>query len=238
MSQSASSNRLRRAIRDNDLLWTKRLVHKVDSVENYDAEEEGMSSLHLAALLGHQHIVAFLVQIGHDRREISRNGRLETPIMLAAKHDREQTVHFLALQFPRSVDMRNYRQQTPLIVASRAGNDAVCNILLDFGARVDAAEMNGDTALHHASAWGHLQVLRSLLLRGAAFDKENRAGFTAAAYSYTSTCNTYFVSMVADVEKQRLKTRPMNRLRSNTGPTEPHAVERRIPNYKPRTNEQ
>jgi len=124
--------------------------------------------------------------------------------------------------------MRNTKGETPLIVAAEHGHDTLCNMLLDYGAHVDEVDRNGDTALHHASAWGHLKVLRTLLRRNATFDLKNKAGFDAAAYSFTQASQTYFVSMVAELDAAQLQKklpppppRPVvgdQRPRSNTGP--------------------
>merc|ERR1719181_2371496 len=57
--------------------------------------------------------------------------------------------------------------QTPLHFAARAGNVAVCKILIDRGALVDAADAQEYTALHVAAKLQHEATCEFLLDQGA-----------------------------------------------------------------------
>lgn len=56
---------------------------------------------------------------------------------------------------------------TPLGVAASHGQLAAAALLLNLGARVDDAGIEGDTPLHDAAYAGHLEVARLLLAAGA-----------------------------------------------------------------------
>ena len=60
---------------------------------------------------------------------------------------------------------------TALILASRLGLDIVVRALLSRDANIEATDDKGETALHHASARGHLDTVRILLDNGAVVDK-------------------------------------------------------------------
>jgi ankyrin repeat protein len=48
------------------------------------------------------------------------------------------------------------------------GANEIVQLLLDAGARVNATDAEGRTALHHACGGGHVEVARLLISRGAA----------------------------------------------------------------------
>lgn len=56
---------------------------------------------------------------------------------------------------------------TPLQIAAKAGNGEIVELLLDFGAGVNAKSKNGNTAIHLAAAEGHAAVTQVLLAKGA-----------------------------------------------------------------------
>ncbi|XP_049640807.1 ankyrin repeat domain-containing protein 39 [Suncus etruscus] len=65
---------------------------------------------------------------------------------------------------PSQPDSAGY---TPLHYASRNGHYAVCQFLLESGAKCDAQTHGGATALHRASYCGHTDIARLLLSHGS-----------------------------------------------------------------------
>ena len=57
---------------------------------------------------------------------------------------------------------------------------SVAKLLLDHGARLDAADNRGRTALMIAAETGHLEMVDLLLKRGANRDLRDKAGKSAA----------------------------------------------------------
>uniref|UniRef100_A0A7N4V645 Ankyrin repeat domain 23 n=1 Tax=Sarcophilus harrisii TaxID=9305 RepID=A0A7N4V645_SARHA len=73
--------------------------------------------------------------------------------------------HFIQKETdPSQPDPSGY---TALHYASRNGHYAVCQFLLESGAKCDAQTHGGATALHRASYCGHTEVVRLLLSHGA-----------------------------------------------------------------------
>ena len=69
---------------------------------------------------------------------------------------------------------------TILMLASRAGNEAMVAALLQRGASVDLQSNKGATALMVASVFNHSAVVRRLLAAGADPALRDENGFTAA----------------------------------------------------------
>nr|KAF6301263.1 ankyrin repeat domain 39 [Pipistrellus kuhlii] len=65
---------------------------------------------------------------------------------------------------PSQPDLAGY---TALHYASRNGHYAVCQFLLESGAKCDAQTRGGATALHRASYCGHTEIARLLLSHGS-----------------------------------------------------------------------
>lgn len=72
---------------------------------------------------------------------------------------------------------------SPLHWASRSGHNAVIELLLSRGARVNSANMGDDTPLHNAAQMGHLEVIRKLIREKAEVNALNEHGNTALHYA-------------------------------------------------------
>lgn len=59
-----------------------------------------------------------------------------------------------------------------------------------------AADLDGNTALHYASAYGQLKAIRALLAAGANPGAKNRYSWTPVAYSSTVQAEVYFKGLV------------------------------------------
>lgn len=87
--------------------------------------------------------------------------------------------------------------------AAAAGQlDVVCT-LLDEGAKLDARDSDGRTALHHAAANGHAVVVQSLLERGArfdTFDEGNWSPLHSAAAAGRAEVVAYLIAAGTDID--------------------------------------
>ncbi|KAJ5789120.1 uncharacterized protein N7518_006131 [Penicillium psychrosexuale] len=77
--------------------------------------------------------------------------------------------HYLTESVDKSIFLhgRDYHGDTCLIMASREETLSMISLLLDFGARVNATNKNGRSALMEACLWGRLENVKILLSRGA-----------------------------------------------------------------------
>ena len=77
------------------------------------------------------------------------------------------------------VNEKAIRDETPLIIASLAGNGEIVNYLLQRGANIYARNASGMTALHAAAYGGHTDIVLLLIAKGAKVnDASNRFGVT------------------------------------------------------------
>ncbi|KAF8542096.1 ankyrin repeat-containing domain protein [Trichophaea hybrida] len=86
-----------------------------------------------------------------------------------------ETVRLL-LGHKASARIRDRRQQLPLHRAAAVGSAPLVNTLLDAGSPINAQDVDGFTALHHAVAEGHGDAAVMLLKRGADSGAKDREG--------------------------------------------------------------
>jgi ankyrin repeat protein len=72
---------------------------------------------------------------------------------------------------------------TPLIIGADIGFIVGVNLLLENGARIDAADNTGDTPLIRAAYRGRNQILTELIRNGAMIDAVDKDGWTALMHS-------------------------------------------------------
>jgi ankyrin repeat protein len=102
-------------------------------------------------------------------------------VIAAVNNDRAAALRGLLARGvdPNSVDPNG----NPLLyTAARAGYGATVDVLLAAKARVDAKNRFGDTPLMGAALSGHLDIVRRLLVQGAALEP---AGWTPLIYAAT-----------------------------------------------------
>jgi len=138
MVELAVPLRLRRAIVHNDVLLVKRIIkNNPEILTNPDYSDRSNTSLHLAALKGHLHVVKLLVSLGHDSCRpvvdhaghnsapgISLNTDHSTALHLAAAYSHAACVEFLCRTFPHSINWPDQDGMTALMLAARSSNSA------------------------------------------------------------------------------------------------------------------
>ena len=108
----------------------------------------------------------------------------------------------LAAGFARCVPWRDRAGVDALMLAARHGFPSIAARLLEEPlADPNACDLQGNTALHYASAYGELKVLRILLMGGARPDVRNWASWTPVSYSATVQAEVYFKGLVAEWER-------------------------------------
>ncbi|KAL8788458.1 MAG: hypothetical protein Q9213_001681 [Squamulea squamosa] len=224
--------RLRRAINLNDLVLVKRIVkNNPDRLKNPDLDDNGNTSLHLAAKLGFLDIAQFLVDVGHEDDAISRNVSWDTPLHLAVETSIPVAV-FLATRFPQCIPWKNKQGADVIMLSARTAPPPTTNtsttgptsppphqlfsnqqhqapafpqLLLSTLLHLSpiptkilltAADNDGNTALHYASAYGQLKAIRALLAAGANPGARNKYSWTPVAYSSTVQAEVYFKGLV------------------------------------------
>jgi ankyrin repeat protein len=199
------------------LIWIKKLLISFghDSCTplidptGYDAapgialNTDGSTPLHLAAAHSHARCVQVLCE-SFPHITNARNYEGKTALMLAAQGSNPghapvvlNTVHMTGTTTATTTATTRPR------AVSTEEDTATITTLLDHGAAVGVTDLSGNTALHHASAWGNLKAVRLLLAAGAPPFVRNRANHTPFEYSITKQAAQYFQSIIVEFGKQQ-----------------------------------
>ncbi|RKF63969.1 Target of rapamycin complex 2 subunit AVO2 [Golovinomyces cichoracearum] len=220
--------RLRRAIHAQDTSLVARIIkshphllRNPDTSSPTTHTPSGLSntSLHLASSINCLPICKLLLDLGHEGSskvpQTSLNENYETPLHLAAREGHSEVVHLLCERCPTCILRRDIRGKNALMVAAIGGHDTVLQILLTFAPGrhdggeedtkkiVDAVDHDGNTALHFATMYGHLPVLRTLLAAGADWEKRNCWSWQPVSYCATVQVEVYYKGLVTEAERKR-----------------------------------
>lgn len=137
-----------------------------DGVDVNEAQGDGMTGLHWAALNGDEELAEMLLYAGANAGATTRLGGY-TPLFLAAKRGSAPVIAAL-LDAGADANVVASTGTTPLMLSAASGSVEAVRMLLDRGADVNATEtVRGHTALMFAAASNRLEALDVLLARGA-----------------------------------------------------------------------
>lgn len=120
----------------------------------------------------------YLVENGANINERDLEGF--TPLLNAVYYNFVDGVEFL-IKIGAPID-DNSDGQTPLILATRQGNDKIIKILVENGADVNKSDKHGNTPLHLSTKAGNLKGVKLLIKYGANINAIH-IGWTALIYS-------------------------------------------------------
>jgi ankyrin repeat protein len=146
-----------------------------------EADAEGTSALHWAALEDRPEMVEALTAAGANPNAKNVYGR--TPLAIALDHANAPVTEAL-LKGGADPRMRLPGMGTALIVAARTGSAAVINALLATGIDPNELEPNtGQTALIWAAAEGHAEAVKALIDGNADISLHTAKGQTAMFFA-------------------------------------------------------
>ena len=134
----------------------------------------GLTALMLAASQGHDDVV-FLLAKGMEAQAIHcQTMQGDSALTLAAAAGHADVVALLL-----SKGAQQSHKDGSLASAAEAGQVAMIRLLVAHGANVHQADDQGNTALHHATAQGHLLAIVALMEANADIDQVNPRGDSA-----------------------------------------------------------
>ncbi|CAK4519373.1 unnamed protein product [Aphanomyces euteiches] len=168
------------------------IVHALDKagdsigglIDSVDAAS-GFTALHHVAMLGFVDIVCYLVRHGAAIDAVDKFGK--TPLHHACHFGRDEIVYVLLdaprLNLQQLYDM-NEAKLTCLQTAAARGFTTIVRLLLLHGDVVDGVNGAGETALHIAAQYNHVDVAKVLVQCGATTAKPTTtAGDTVLHYA-------------------------------------------------------
>jgi ankyrin repeat protein len=165
-----------RAVATDDARTVKSLLGR--GFDPNSLNEQGQVGLYLALREGSAHVVEALLQQPELRVDVA-NAVGETPLMMAALRGRVDWCQQL-LAHGGQVNREGW---TPLHYAATGPESKAVSLMLDSGARIDAASPNRTTALMMAARYGPEASVELLISRGADVRLRNVKGLNAADFA-------------------------------------------------------
>ncbi|XP_055610896.1 protein TANC2 isoform X2 [Uranotaenia lowii] len=145
-------------------------------------EHAAQQALIAAAGQGNTEIVEDFLDMGEvqvNRLDIITG---ETALTTACANGHTETVTILLSRGAAS-DVRNRKDQSPLLISVKEGHWAIVERLLQSQTDVEQTDSNGKTALMVSAEEGHVGIIELLLNRGASLDTQDKDGLTALSWA-------------------------------------------------------
>ncbi|KAL1604646.1 putative ankyrin-repeat protein [Nothophoma quercina] len=173
------------------------IVQVLVQTKNFDVDAtdgSGWTALHMAcSRKDAEQIVDLLLSKDADINAKTSTG--QTPLhFCASKNNLDIARTLMAQKPPATARVKDKRGQLPLHRAAAAGNVPMMKALLDTGkSPLNATDVDGQTALHHAISEGHGDTAMLLLQRGAEFDKKDTWDKVALDYAPDTKTRSFIV---------------------------------------------
>lgn len=188
-------------------------------------DSRGRTALHLAVIGDLAVIVSILLpQMTGEQLSIQDHwGR--TVLNLAAQSNNEH-IFLLLLQSAVDLESKDCGGQTALMTAVQAYHNRIqVAALIKHGAKLDATDNNGWTALHHALSDGKSMLASILIEAGASVDVATKAGWIPLYFAAESACDPAILQKLLEAganpnQSQARGQMPLHRAIHGGGPHE------------------
>lgn len=203
------SIRLREAVTAGNLLIVKRLLRRFpDYLTNIDPTN-GWTSLHYAAYHGWYLICVYLIQLGHDKREMMRTFKGNNCVHLAMMNGHEQTTHLLLQHFPQHIDRPGQHGRTPVHIACLHNYYQCLSLLMGVGAKLKLPDDDGETPLHICLEYGSINCMKMLIFNGGVADDnvKNNYHWRPSDVAETFELGKQYAKLLKESENSGVRTR-------------------------------
>ncbi|CCF57389.1 hypothetical protein KAFR_0C03980 [Kazachstania africana CBS 2517] len=163
--------RLRHAIISGNLLIVKRLLRRFPHLLYNNDPKNGWSSLHYASYHGHYLICLHLIQLGHEKVELSKTYKGNTCVHLSLIQGQEQTAHLLLQYFPNLINVPNNDGMLPIHIVCMHNYVQCLRLLVNVTTDINVKDRNDNTPIRICLEYNSLQCLELLLDRCQDQDK-------------------------------------------------------------------
>jgi ankyrin repeat protein len=161
-----------------DLDGCKNVIRRGVNVNEVDSA--GFLPLHYACSSGSLAVVQLLLEFGSDATSYLTG---TSPMVLAAEAGHREVILKLA-SFSASIEDTGSGMTPPIVAAAKNCHLRAIETLITLGANINAADIDGNTALHMAAKFQNpVPVIRCLLMNGANTKIPNSKGLTALQVS-------------------------------------------------------
>lgn len=203
------SVRLREAVIEGNLLIVKRLLRRFPCYLTNIDPENGWTSLHYASYHGRYLICVYLIQLGHDKRELATTFKGNTCVHLALMNGHEQTTHLLLQYFPGFIDRPGEHGRAPIHIACMHDHFQCLSLLMGVGAKLDITDDDGDTALHVCLEYGSVHCMKLLVLEGGANDNaKNNLNWKPSDVAETFELGKLYAKILKEAQVPGLPRKP------------------------------
>ncbi|KAF4990846.1 hypothetical protein FGRMN_8227 [Fusarium graminum] len=156
----------------NDVLW---LLLANGANVNAQTRGSSLTPLHVAAFGGSESVIWLLLSKGADLNKLDASDRTALHCAVASEHI--QATQLLLWKISRLMNAVDHEKRTVLHYAASQGNVAMAEMLVNWGAEINARDRSGQIPLHIAVLQSHEDLAIYLVNKGADLEiscKKNR----------------------------------------------------------------